>query len=64
MHEHSANLWTGGLTEKSRDWGLIDILGPCVEWQDLSSPLGVGWNDFTWFCSVGGYTTITSFFQL
>lgn len=46
MHVHSDNLWTGGLIEKSRDWGLINILGTCVEWQDLPSPLGVGWNDY------------------
>lgn len=57
MPVHNDNPWTEGLIEKSGDWGLTNILGTCVEWQDLSSPLGVAQDDLTWFCTVGECTT-------
>ena len=57
MHVHSDNPWTESLIEKSRDWGLINISGTCVEWQDLSSPLGGAQDDFTWVCNVSECTT-------
>lgn len=57
MHVHSDNPWIESLIEKSRHWGLINILGTCVEWQALWSPLGVSQNDFTCFCNVSECTS-------
>lgn len=64
MHVHSDNPWIERLIEKSRGWGLINIWGACAEWQDLSSPAGVGRDDFTWFCNVGECMTARILFAI